>query len=74
MDENLNALLAIFLIVVMSVVMGVVIGSVLSQLQCTLKAKALGYKCEWGLLQGCVLEKPNGSKVLLENLRYNDLD
>lgn len=70
MDENLHALLATFLIVVM----GIVIGSVLSQLQCTLKAKALGYKCEWGLLQGCVLEKPNGSKVLLENLRYNDLD
>lgn len=71
MDEELKyILLPIFLIVVMVVVMV----SVLSQLECTSKAKALGYKCEWGLFQSCVLEKPNGSKVLLENLRYNDLD
>ena len=71
MDEELKyILLPIFLIVVMVVVMV----SVLSQLECTSKAKALGYKCEWGIFQGCVLEKPNGSKVLLENLRYNDLD
>ena len=67
MDEELKyILLPIFLIVVMVFV--------LSQLECTSKAKALGYKCEWGIFQGCVLEKPNGSKVLLENLRYNDLD
>ena len=67
MDEELKyILLPIFLIVVMVFVS--------SQLECTSKAKALGYKCEWGVLQGCVLEKPNGSKVLLENLRYNDLD
>ena len=67
MDEELKyILLPIFLIVVMVFV--------LSQLECTSKAKALGYKCEWGLFQGCVLEKPNGSKFLLENLRYNDLD
>ena len=71
MDEELKyILLPIFLIVVMVVVMV----SVLSQLECTSKAKALGYKCEWDIFQGCVLEKPNGSKVLLENLRYNDLD
>ena len=70
MDEELKyILLSIFLLVI-----GVVMGSVLSQLECTSKAKALGYKCEWGIFQGCVLEKPNGSKVLLENLRYNDLD
>ena len=71
MDEELKyILLPIFLIVVM-VVLGVFVSS---QLECTSKAKALGYKCEWGIFQGCVLEKPNGSKVLLENLRYNDLD
>ena len=71
MDKELKyILLSIFLLAVI----GVVMGSVLSQLECTSKAKALGYKCEWGIFQGCVLEKPNGSKVLLENLRYNDLD
>lgn len=71
MDEELKyILLSIFLIIVM----GVVMIFVSSQLECTSKAKALGYKCEWGIFQCCVLEKPNGSKVLLENLRYNDLD
>ena len=70
MDEDLKTtLVIIFLIVVV-----ILFYSVLSQLKCTSKAKALGYKCEWGLLQGCILEKPNGSKVLLENLRYNNLD
>lgn len=71
MDEDLKAVLLSILLIV---VIGVVMGSVLPQLECTSKAKALGYKCEWGIFQGCVLEKPNGSKVLLENLRYNDLD
>ena len=70
MDEDLKAVLLFILLIVM-VILGY---AVLSQLECTSKAKALGYKCEWGLLQGCVLEKPNGNKVLLENLRYNDLD
>ena len=48
MDEELKyILLPIFLIVVMVVVMV----SVSSQLECTSKAKALGYKCEWGLFK-----------------------
>ena len=70
MNEDLKAVLVLILLIVMVILYH----SVLSQLKCTSKAKALGYKCEWGLFQGCVLEKPNGSKVLLENLRYNDLD
>ena len=70
MDEDLKATLLFILLIVM-VILGVLVSS---QLECISKAKALGYKCEWGIFQGCVLEKPNGSKVLLENLRYNDLD
>ena len=70
MDEDVKAVLVFVLLIVMVILYH----SVLSQLKCTLKAEALGYKCEWGVFQGCVLEKPNGSKVLLENLRYNDLD
>lgn len=70
MDEDVKAVLVFVLLIIMVILYH----SVLSQLKCTSKAKALGYKCEWGLFQGCVLEKPNGSKVLLENLRYNDLD
>lgn len=36
---------------------------------CHKKAEALGYKCSWHFGSGCVLEKPNGKKVLLEQLR-----
>lgn len=50
------------------------IGFKSEELRCTTKAKALDYKCEWGIWQGCVLEKPNGDKILLEKLRYNELD
>ena len=71
MDEDVKAVLIFFILLIVMVIIGYF---VVSQLECTSKAKALGYKCEWGVFQGCVLEKPNGSKVLLENLRYNDLD
>ena len=40
---------------------------------CNAKAKAIGYKSEYHFFSGCVLEKPNGKKVLLKQLRdYND--
>ena len=70
MDEDVKAVLLFVLLIVM-IILGYF---VVSQLECTSKAKALGYKCEWGIFQGCVLEKPNGSKVLLENLRYKAID
>lgn len=38
-------------------------------ISCNAKASALGYKCEYHLFSGCVLTKPNGKKVLLEQLR-----
>ena len=67
------------LIVVMSIFMmgflGIIVGAIkFEQLGCAAKANSLGYKYEWGLLQGCVLEKPNGDKILLEKLRYNELN
>lgn len=39
---------------------------------CHSKAAALGYKCSYGLFSGCVLEKADGKKVLLEQLRDFD--
>lgn len=39
---------------------------------CHSKANALGYKCTYGVFQGCVFEKPDGKKVLLEQLRDFD--
>ena len=40
--------------------------------ECSAKAKTLGYKCEYSFIIGCVLEKPNGKKMLLEQLRDFD--
>ena len=37
--------------------------------ECTAKATALNYKYDFKFFQGCVLEKPNGKKILLEQLR-----
>ncbi len=37
---------------------------------CHKTANALGYKGNWGLGVGCVLEKPNGEKILKHNLRF----
>ena len=42
--------------------------------ECEAKADVLSYKFNYGFFQGCVLEKPNGDKILLEKLRYNELD
>ena len=41
--------------------------------ECNAKANVLGYKHEYHYWTGCVLEKPDGKKVLLKQLRdYND--
>lgn len=36
---------------------------------CGAKANALGYKHNFKIFQGCLLIKPDGQKVLLEQLR-----
>lgn len=58
---------------------GIILGAgwgaiAIEQKSCEAKARALNYNYEWGIWQGCVLEKPNGDKILLEKLRYNELD
>lgn len=40
-----------------------------SNMKCHAKAEALGYQCDYRPMQGCVLIKPNGKKILLEQLR-----
>ncbi len=39
------------------------------KIQCTRTAKVLNYKSEYNYVTGCILEKPNGKKILLEQLR-----
>ena len=40
--------------------------------RCAAKATALGYEHDFKVFQGCVLIKPDGKKVLLEQLRDFD--
>lgn len=69
MDENL----VIFLIVFICLIGGLFTFAIkMSEKECSSKATAIGYKYEFGVFQGCVLEKPNGQKILLEQLRYNE--
>lgn len=42
--------------------------------ECTSKAIALGYKYEYGFFKGCIVEKPNGKKFLLDRLIYNEIN
>ena len=65
MDENSN-----FFIVFIVVMVILFAGNYLAaETRCTAKAEALGYMSDYKFFQGCVLEKPNGKKVLLEQLR-----
>lgn len=34
---------------------------------CYSRAEALGLKAEWGMLQGCIVERPDGVKVVIGN-------
>lgn len=54
-------------VLLLTIIMGV--SYLVNKTECHLKADALGYKSTFAPLQGCVLEKPNGKKVLLEQLR-----
>ena len=42
---------------------------VIGKKSCTAQANVLGYKSYYGIFEGCVLEKPDGKKVLLKQLR-----
>lgn len=66
MDEGLAAFLLGAIIVILLIIFG---AFQFDKMECKAKANAIGYKCEYGILQGCVLEKPNGKKVLLQQLR-----
>ena len=37
--------------------------------QCAATGNALGYKTEWHYFTGCIVTKPDGSKVLLKQMR-----
>lgn len=62
-----------FVLTVFLLIMGA-ISWLYNSAQCKVKAEVLGYQCSFGPLQGCVLIKPDGTKMLLEQIReFNSL-
>lgn len=57
----------IILVIVISCVRG--LNYTFQKIQCTRVAKDLNYKSEYHFITGCILEKTNGKKILLQQLR-----
>lgn len=72
-DDIFSTALGILIVILIIVGFFVVVISIdysYQKKQCSEIAKKLDYKYEYDyLFTGCVLEKPNGKKVLLEQLR-----
>lgn len=64
MNDNISGL---FLIIIVAIAIGITYG--VDYLECSATAKTLEYQSEYHPFTGCVLTKPNGKKVLLEQLR-----
>lgn len=45
------------------------IGYFVDKISCEATARALGFNPHYTLLTGCMVEKPNGTRVLLEQIR-----
>ena len=67
MNRNEGCFIIIFLVTI--IMLALAFDYITGLISCNAKASALGYKCEYNLFSGCVLTKPNGKKVLLEQLR-----
>lgn len=46
-----------------------IISAALGSTQCSQVGNALNYKTEWHYFTGCVVEKPDGKRVLLRQMR-----
>lgn len=66
MDKSLLIVFFMILLAVVAEATGAYLGDLIS---CKAKTNALGYEYEWGLFKGCVVEKQDGQKALLEQLR-----
>ena len=67
MNRNEGCFTIIFIVIIFMLAM--TFNYITGLISCNAKASALGYKCEYHIFSGCVLTKPNGKKVLLEQLR-----
>ena len=64
---NDGCLTFIFFVMMLLVMLG--LSSVANYTQCSQTGKALNYKTEWHYWTGCIVTKPDGSKVLLKQMR-----
>ena len=62
-----GCLTIIFFVTLGAIIIGV--SSIGANIQCNETGKALSYKTEWHYWSGCVVTKPDGSKVLLKQMR-----
>ena len=65
MDE----LIMTFMILVILIMMSVGLSSATDSFRCYSVGKTLNYKTEWHYWTGCVVEKPDGGRVLLRQMR-----
>ena len=64
---NEGCMTIIFLGIVLILMIGV--SCIMENIQCSQTGKALNYKTEWHYWTGCVVTKPDRSKVLLKQMR-----
>ena len=70
MDKEMFGIIvgAFFTILIIGgIVIGILLG--VDAISCSKTAEVLDYKYQYSIWTGCVVEKPNGEKFLLEQLR-----
>lgn len=68
-DNILMIILGFILPITLFTAFLISIDYILEKKECTEKASAIGYQYNFGFFKGCVLIKPDGKKILLEQLR-----
>lgn len=54
---------------IIGVALLVFVANELSKYSCEKTAESLGYPCEYSIWTSCIVTKPDGKKILLEQLR-----
>ena len=69
MNKEFEEVLIMILIIIIFFI--VIIGGACmsNSFQCSEVGKELNYKTQWHFWTGCIVEKPDGSKVLLKQMR-----
>ena len=66
MDKDL---ISVFVICGFVILLSCLVGYTRCFMECNAKAKVLGYTCDYGIFTRCVMHKPDGTNILLEQIR-----